>query len=430
MKRKVLSIILVLVLVLTSVSLVACNKDATISKDTWNLPVGSKPSYSTLISAENQTIIDQAVEYSKLDSRTVEQEAVIKSAVFAMYNIANGSRINTPLSLMVQKTDMIPSSFPVGVVGMRGFTLKVGDKWYYQFAAQGQTDDEFITALLSAFSQQLQIAYTEGDGNYYYQKVAGEEPECDCNVSQFPYATFKVTQDFNKYDEEGFQNVRYYLKSQMEINNMDLSKEIIADGAKITYDSVAGLYNVQFAVDTKNSDKDLLSKWWAQANKDMSDADFSITGYEYWYATMELWNNGYVKSFISDENREAGMGGGKTTNAFEYLWVEDEIVSLLKQDARFAEVAVDTFAVDEFIDAYVEVAHNKVPARLGKLAKIGIIVGSVLGAIIISIIITVIVVETGLKKGKYPKLAAKRQAKKEKKLAKKEARKNRGKRDE
>jgi len=408
MKKKVSIIVTIVFLMVLLLSLVACNK--TIEKSEFDLPVGSFPSSLD----NNITSGELAIINAGMKNDATEDEK--KSAVMTLYTIANNSRMNTPVSLMVQNTDMTPK-INLGYVSMRGFTLKLNDSWFYQFAAQGVSDDSTAAMLLNALgSQQLQIAYTNGDGKYYYLKEMSDKPECDCSLTVFPYATFKVTKELTEYaTEDEFQAARYYLTSQLEINNMNLQKDIIADNANITYDASSHIYKVEFAVDTKNSDSNKLKEWWACANKDLSDAGNSIESYDYWYATMEVWDNGYVKSFISSEKRNAGMAGGETTNAFSYLYDESEIKTLLAQDARFGNTA-STFSLNEFYNGYIQIANNKQPAQMSKLIKIVIIVVCVLVVVIVGIIVTV---EVLVKKGKLPKLAARRQRRKEKRLAKK-----------
>lgn len=416
MKRKVTSLILVLIIVFLCAALVACNKT---ERAEFELPEGAYPSTLTnLISSENLDVINAALDVNA-------SETAVKDAVMLLYTIANGSRDIAATSLMVQKTDMTPA-MDLGYVAMRGFTLKEGDRWFYQFAAQGVSEDETAALFLNAFgSQQLQIGYTKGDGKYYYFKEMSEKPECDCSLTMFPYANFKVTRSLDLYEtEDDFQAARYYLNSQLEINNMNLCKEIIKDGAKITYDASAHLYKVEFEVDCVNGNQDLLKEWYACANKDMMDSGNKILGYNYWTATMEVWDNGYVKSFVSDEDRRAGSGsgpfgeiaGGQTTNAYEYLYGVNEIRELLAEDARFNQGTRGTFSIEEFLDGYEAIANNKQPASMGKLTKIIIIVVVVVVVVIVGIIV---LIEVLVKKGKLPKLAAKRQKRKEKRMAKK-----------
>ncbi|MCQ2408991.1 MAG: hypothetical protein MJ068_00440 [Clostridia bacterium] len=407
MKKKVLCLTMIVVLVAMALTFTACNKAP--EKSEFDLPEGTyQSSLSNRISSEDQAIINAG-----MDVNATEDE--VKLAVMTLYTIANTSRTAAETSLMVQRTDMTPD-FALGYVSMRGFTLKSGERWFYQFAAQGVTEEEALAALFNSFTQQIQIAYTEGDGKYYYFKEMSDKPQCDCSLEVFPYATFKITGDMNEYaTEDDFQAARYYLSSQLEINNMDLCKDIIADGAEISYDAGKHLYTVKFAVDCDYPDNSLLEKWYACANKDLNDADRSIKKYDEWHATMEIWDNGYVKSFVSDESRQAtNMAGGQTMNAYEYIYGTAEIKALLDQDARFENGL--SYSIEEYIDGYIQIANNKQPASLGQMAIILIAVCCSLVGVIVIIVVTI---EVLVKKGKLPKLAEKRAKRKEKRLAKK-----------
>ena len=212
MKKKLAIIFLTVLLTLSCiVGLCACNKN---SGDTLNLRTGSRPDYSSLIGQDDKAIIDSAL----LEEATEEQK---KSAVMALYNVANYSRQNTELSLMLQSSDAgVPAD--LGSVIMHGFNLRNGDKWYYQLATQASSTNKGFDMVLGASAGLLKVAYTAGDGDYYYTVVKGAESECDCTVTTFPYATFIVTQQPTVYDLEGFNKELHCLSGIHEINNMKI----------------------------------------------------------------------------------------------------------------------------------------------------------------------------------------------------------------
>lgn len=409
MKKK-FGIVLLTVALTVSCLLGLCACNGRSGGDDLVLRTGSRPNHSSIISQNDLEIINTALS----DGATEEDK---KTAVMALYDIANYSRQNTELSLMLQSSD---AGIDLGDVIMHGFNLKNGDKWYYQLATEATSPDEGWSMLLGNIAGLLKVAYTSGDGNYYYTVIPGGEPQCNCKVETFPFASFIVTREPVLYNEEAFKKELHYLNGMHEINNMKFSKDIIADGAEITYNADERFYTVKFSVDME-ADSELLQEWFALPKEDMAVGGQTLKGYIYYNAVLEVWDNGYAKSFQSTSSRDAGyFASGKPSDKFEYLWNENEILELLEEDESIDSlVKAGLNSVDDYIDYYSN--PELVSAKLGKLAIIGIAVGSVIGAIVIAIIVTVIVIEVLLKKGKLPKLAAKREAKKQKKLAKREA---------
>ena len=405
MKRRITVAILTLIIISSCIlGLCACNGRR---GDSLTLETGSRPDYSSIINNADLAKINAALS----DNATEDQK---KSAVMALYDIANYSRQNTAISLMLQSSD---AGISLGDVIMHGFNLKKGNAWYYQFAAQASSDSVLIGPIIAEMAGLLKIAYTSGDGNYYYTVVNGSKPECDCTVTTFPYATFKVTSKPVLYNAEQFKTELHYLNSMHEINNMKFCADIIADGAKITYNAEEKFYKVEFSVDM-NADGELLKEWFALVKEDMAVGNQTLEYYKYYNAVLEVWDNGYAKSFKSESAREAGLGSGAPTDKFEYIWNENEIMSLLKEDAGIDD---DLHRMMTSIDDYLEYYSNPelVAARLSRLKIAAIVIGCVLAVLVIALIAAKIVVEKKLKQGKLPKLAAKREEKKRRKQERK-----------
>ncbi len=414
MQKKILiTVLCVIVLSLSACSMVACNKDELPS--VFEMPQGSRPDKASLFSAEDTSTINSAL----APDATQEQ---LKAAVMALYDTANSSRIDTPLSLVVQESD---AGIDMGNVIMHAFNLRDGDKWYYQLATSVDVfGNPALSAIVSAFAGYLKVGYSTGDGNYYYFGELGPQFKCDCSIPTFPYATFVIPVDENAKPEdkpfanamtlEEFNSTLNVLKSIHEINNMDFCKEIIADDPVITFSD--GVYRVEFAVDTQNADAELLEKWYAMPQKDMQVGGQSIKQYNSYTAVLEVWDNGYAKSFESHADRDAGMASGKPVDRFTYIWDEDEILDLLKQDRSVDnKTALVLHDVEDYINYYSD--PEFVAKELGLIEKAAI----VLAAIVAVIIVIVVTVEVLVKKGKLPKLAAHRAGKKAKRLARKQA---------
>ena len=104
MKKRIIASVLIVALMATCLlAFAACDKDEVPAE--FEMPVGDRPDKASLISAEDQAIIDKGLaESAKDDDDESKDQDAIKAAVMALYNTANRSRIETPISLVVQAT--------------------------------------------------------------------------------------------------------------------------------------------------------------------------------------------------------------------------------------------------------------------------------------------------------------------------------------
>ena len=165
MKKRIIASVLIVALMATCLlAFAACDKDEVPAE--FEMPVGDRPDKASLISAEDQAIIDKGLaESAKDDDDESKDQDAIKAAVMALYNTANRSRIETPISLVVQESD---AGISMGSVVMRAVNVRCGDKWYYQLAASANTDNALLKTILDATASFVKIAYSDGNGNYYH----------------------------------------------------------------------------------------------------------------------------------------------------------------------------------------------------------------------------------------------------------------------
>lgn len=370
-----------------------------------NLAKGSYPdSLEKLFKSSDLERINAALS----DSATEEQK---KEAVMTLWNVANQSRINTPVSLMLQESD---AGIDMGSVIMHAFNLRYGNKWFYQLATQVETGNAFLNEIMSAFAGYLKVGYATGDGNFYYFGQLGPQFKCDCSIETFPYATYSIPVDENDTNkpfskpmtEQELKQELHYLNSMHEINNMSFTKEIIADGATIQYDPNEKLYRVEFSVNME-ADEQLLAEWFALPKEDMAVGGQTLEKYNSYTAVLEVWDNGYAKSFESHSDRDAGMGSGKPVDRFEYLWNKREILEVLQQDERIDDIdKLGLLTIEDYVDYYSN------PLFVGKELGVLEIFGITAGCLAFVIIVIVVTVEVLVKKGKLPKLAERRARKK------------------
>ena len=426
MKKRIIASVLALTLIATCVfALAACNdKNDQDVPTSFEMPIGARPDYSALESfTANKAIIDKGVaESAKADDDDTKDQAAIKAAVMALYTSANESRINTPLSLVVQESD---AGIDMAKVIMHSFNLRNGDKWYYQLATSVQPASDnkmaqLMAAAAAAFAGYLKVAYTNGDGNYWFFAGKGVAYSCDCSVPTFPYAKFEIQEKDHPFESpltlDEFNNKLHVLSNSIhEINNMDFCADIIADNATIKLEN--GLYTVDFEIDM-DSDTALLEKWFAKPQEDMKEGGQKINFYNSYTATLQMWDNGYAKYFESHADRNAGTASGKPVDKYSYVWTEAEILQLVGQDVDIKEK--DKHSRIETIDQYIEAYSNPDSVNTIQLGFFEIF-GIVIGCIAAVIIVIVVTIEVLVKKGKLPKLAAKREKAKQKRLAKKAA---------
>lgn len=415
MQKKIISTLICVVLIaLCALTLFACNAEPS----EFVMPKGSRPDYASLFDGEDIAIIQKVI-----DGTATQEES--KKAVMALYNTANKSRKETPVSLVVQESD---AGSDYGTILMHAFNLRDGDRWYYQLATQVTTGNSLIDGVMQSFAGFLKIAYSDGEGNYYYFNEKGATYNCDCTPTTFPYAKFTIPEDKSFFDKsmtlKEFNKELNVLDEIHEINNMAFCEEIIADGAKVELLEEDGqhYYRVSFSVDV-DADKELVNKWCAMAKEDMAAGGQTLKSYLYYNAVLEVWDNGYAKSYESYSSRDAGaLASGKPVDRFSYIWNTDEIIELVLEDEAFAELDEDV--VFESIGACLDYYTDKdnitlVKRQLSTLAIAGIVIGCIV-AVVIAIIVTV---EVLVKTGKLPKEAARREARKQKRIAKKNAKK-------
>ncbi len=345
MQKKIIRIIAIIALIgVLCAILIACNK-IDISTELYN---GTYPSgMESLLSDEDRQLINSAV--------STNDENVKKQAVMLLYNIANRSRIDTHTSLVLQESD---AGIDTGTVLMHAFNLKSGNAWYYQLATQVETGNEIGNFFIGVFAGYLKVGFTLGDGEHYFFGDLGPKYECKCDIAGFPYSSYVIPKDAKgtpfaeAMNEEELKSTLHYLNSMQEINNMKFVEDIIADGAVITYNEKEKYYRVEFSVDM-NADATLLQEWFALAKEDVAEGGQELKSYEYYNAVLEVWDNGYAKSFSSTSSRKAGMASGKPSDRFEYIWNEWEILELLKQDVRIDEDTKKTLkSVEDYIRFY------------------------------------------------------------------------------
>ncbi len=396
---------------------------------TFIFPQGTRPDRDSLINAEDSALIHSALE-DGADAATLKQAAI------KLYDIANESRMgNHGASLMLQESYMGIKSLggsmsanmdfkdAAAIVKMRGFTLKDGEDWYNQFAAAvlGEGSMGGLMQVLGV-STMIKLNYhLSSEPDKYYFNLMNKPSEVptyaiNCDLDTFPYQSFSVTQEATAYDLDGFKNAVNILDAPNEIYNMEFMPEILGDDVTIKHED--GLYKVHFTVDP-NADKELLERWFRLPQKDMKEGNQEIKSYLKYICELEVWDNGYVKSYFAEYARDAGMGSGLTVDKFNYIWKDDEILNIISSDHRLKKEGINDKNIlktyEDYIRYYIDqdiVASTMPPLYIALI---------VIGAVVFAVIVAVVVVEILIRKGKLPKLAAKREAKKQKSIAKKAA---------
>ncbi len=362
-----------------------------------------RPALENRISSEEQNILDIALSDGATSDEVIE-------ACLTLYDIANQSRIQAEeqgwTSLMLQESKMgimyngdpreenlppddVVTKSAFGTVVMHAFTLHDKGDFYSQFVADAKGN---LSMLMGMFTKMLKITYNEG-GNYYFASVTGDNSEANVDLEVFPYATYALTKEPQEYNYDDLMTAIHSLDGINEIYNMKYCPEIISDGTASEFDELSltysdeGYYTAKFAVDMGASPK-LLREWFRLPKEDMAVSGQDIESYDYFYVTLEVWDTGYVKSYEAVYAREAGMGGGITTDNFKYYWDEEQIYDIVKADPRFGDDVENTFpSLHDMIEFY---KHPVVVPPSNKPSNLVILV--ILALAVIAILVTLIVV--------------------------------------
>lgn len=423
MKKTLCILLVIATLVLGVFSLAACNKeDVIVSSGEYIADVTalvSAPDADSLLSSDDLAKIEKAMD-DTLDE--TEKQAALKDAVAVLYKSANDSRINhNGVSLMVQRS---LGGSEQGRVYMNGFTLQNGKNWYYQLPAQAAEGDvagfEIIAKMMAPIAGNLQIAYTTGDDSYDYFYIMGSTTQIDCSSNVFPYASYVIPEGetATHYDSfEAYQADRNCRYSQLELNNMGVleSLDLLKD-CSIEHNE-EGYYSVKFSIDCENATDEQLTEFQKYSKLDLDIGTFPIDNtVNGWNAELEVWDNGYVRSFRSYEVWDMvvtviGMPfpvASTPSNEFVYVWNADEILKVVAQDEGASSVlnanliASEEDKIQACIDYYISKAQNETVFIFDFFTLFIVLAACIVGAIIIVAIVLAIL----FKKGKLPKLQA------------------------
>lgn len=343
MKRKLFASIMCILMILScAFMLISCSNTTKDREDNLAITHGLRPNYDSIFSEEDKALIDKAV---GLNATTEE----MKQAVIALYNTANKSRIQTPLSLVVQESN---AGISLADVVMHAYNLRNGDSWYYQLATSVEpaSDDpaaKLLASITESFAGYVKVAYTLGDGDYWFFAGKGKDYSCDCSITTFPYSVIEIQEKDHPFETpctlDEFNNKVHVLSNSIhEICNVDFSADILSDDITITYQD--GYYKVTFSIDCDNAG----TEWYRKAQEDMNEGDNTIKSYQYYNAVLEVWDNGYAKSFYSSSKRDAGMASGAPVDNFIYFWNEEEILALVFTDVNILE-GTKIESVDDYL---------------------------------------------------------------------------------
>ena len=412
-KRNVLTVCCTFVVVLLlCMTLFACDKkDGDVQNHALNLEEGTFPSaLPSNFQGEESATVQQGLQ----QGASVDE---VRQAVFAMYNVANRSRKTADLSLMTQHTNA-----GEGFMLFQGFELKSGNAWYYQLPTQSPYP------LLESMISYTTLAYTLNSETFYFAHLdSTSHPVCK-DQDVFPYGTFIRNKNPDAYSFEEYKEHRFFLDDQLELCNMKFSLEMVDETSETSYDLETHVYKVKLVTNC-TLDDDTMREWYKQAfNEGNMYAPFNAKctkrHYYYWIAEFEVWENGYIKFLNYSEKWDSdnSLVNSDAISKFKFFYDEDEIMALVKQDARFTSLDEEQQA--EFVSplSFIEFYSNAPISKQIVLLDWHIIL-IVFGSVIFAVIVVVVGVEVAVKKGRLPKLAAKRAENKRKRLEKKNQKK-------
>lgn len=109
MKKRIIASLLCVAVIATSLFMVvACNDKDADAPTSFEMPVGTRPNYDSLISSTDKAIIDKGLaESAKAESDETKDQDAIKAAVMVLYTVANKSRIETRFRLSCKRATQV-----------------------------------------------------------------------------------------------------------------------------------------------------------------------------------------------------------------------------------------------------------------------------------------------------------------------------------
>lgn len=349
----VLSVIMIAAVIATCT--IGCKKDPFIP-DKLNVEEGSKPNFVNKILPDELTLINAGLESGAT-------EAEIKTAVLALFDAADRIQREAELLFTISDGGGYAKTGAEGYMTVRGFYFRNGSGYYSQSAGEVTSANVgAVNAIGPARNMldQLSRTYTADMQTFTREKAAkgskAKKPDVTAYGDDFPY----VKVDFsgctkNEYNLEDWKVEARVLNQVGELSNFDFKADAIKD-AEISYDDDEEFYTISFALDTGKKGTQAYDDVVNFARAGLREASTSDDlDYVVYNMTLEVWDNGYIRSVSSVENWEATLqismfnikGVSDSQNITFYYWDWDEI----KEAIAVCDTYKDIESPEEFLAA-------------------------------------------------------------------------------
>lgn len=356
MKKFLIVISVILLIAIISVATVGCKKPTPPDIKPLDIDAGEMPDMACQILPAELAIIDAGLDEDATDAEK-------KAAVLELFNAADRIQREADLLFTVSDGGGYAKTGAEGYMTVRGFYFRNEDAYYSQSVGQ-VTSANLGTIAATDYARnlldQLSRTYTSDMQTFYRDKAEDGEHANRPNVTaseSFPY----TSADFSGCASETFNLDDWKEESRIlnevgELSNFDFNTDAIKN-ALIVKNNAENLYRIEFELDTSNKNEaydnvvDFAREGLREASKS-TDLD-----YEVYKVVVEIWTNGYIRSFSTVENWEASLkvvsflptihGVSDSSNLVVYFWDWDEVKDVIDDCEDYEEIET----ADEFLDA-------------------------------------------------------------------------------
>lgn len=334
MKRSFTVISVIIIMAIITVFTMGCHKDPYIP-DALDVEAGSMPDSACAIIGDELALINAG-----LDEDATEAE--VKTAVLALFNAADRVQREANLVFTISDGGGYAKSGAEGYMTVRGFYFRNGNSYYSQSA--GEVTDANVgpiaaTTIARNMLDQLSRTYTADMQTFYREKAEEGKYANKPDVSAYDHFPY-VTADFARCTSETFNHEEWIEEARIlnnvgELSNFDFNVNAIKD-AEISHNTDEHFYQLKFSLDTSNKDDAYVDvvNFAREGLREASNSD--DLDYVVYDVIMEVWDNGYIRSFSSVENWEATLnilggihGVSDSSNVTVYYWDWEEIEEVI-----------------------------------------------------------------------------------------------------
>lgn len=316
------TLMLALIIVVCTVMLTACPGNEVVAPVTLD-----RGNFETKMDIDDLEFTTTTVEgrpsgHMNIDTG-IAQGADSVAAVLHLMDVAEHNYYTA--KYLAKYSDGGGSATAVGMEGkmtVRSLSIREDDTSYYQTAGRVyEGDPQSLLGFAQALLDQGKRTYTINCGTdeevTYKQEPKGKGKPA--MTDSFPYATC----DFSKGKIETFDAANpdvendFSLKYPGELTNYVVSADsLLADSYSVVYDEEFGIYTVSFAINTAAMDGEGFELYGKQPQKSLrKSAGSEDLIHLYYRVSFEMFDNGLIKTYKSEESWDATLILAKGINA-------------------------------------------------------------------------------------------------------------------